>query len=291
MEYSIVDLRAVPFDKLVAFYEENTAVPAHWHRRKLESHYATGKLLGSLCMDSSGRLLGAYLGLDQPLLCNPALKAVQSIDTLISPQARGGSLLRQIGESFYRGLSERGFDCVYGLPTRRSEPLRERALGWNKSRAAYRYVVPIPIFLLKIAHLGFQSLRPRDQSPHRKRPELESLMRHFSEHPKYACHDQRELFSISYRSGAFTKVGLVRARRNMGLRHRLETLCSLAARSSGWFLLTYATEDSETARLFSSFSLKKHTLNFSGRLISPGPKFSFGETSFEFAEFDTFGLT
>jgi hypothetical protein len=70
------------------------------------------------------------------LLCIPALQAVQSIDTLISPRSRGGNRLRQLSKAFYSDLEAQGFDCVYGLPTRRSEPLRESALRWNKSRAA-----------------------------------------------------------------------------------------------------------------------------------------------------------
>jgi len=292
MDHSIVDLRTVPFDRLVAFYEKNGFGSANWYRQKLAPPHQSGKLLGSVCVDnSSGDILGAYLGLDQPLLCNPALKAVQSIDTLISPQARGGALMRQIGESFYRELADRGYDCVYGLPTRRSEPLRERALGWNKSRATYRYLVPLPVPLLKLAHLAFLLLLRPETSSLRKEPGLDALARAFSQQAGYICHDQRDLFFVAYRRGAFAKIGLVRSRRHRGWLDRFRTMCRLASLCGGWFLLTYATEDSETAQLFSSFSLRKWALNFSGRLLGADSKFSFGETSFEFLEFDTFGLT
>lgn len=292
MDHSIVDLRTIPFDRLIAFYEKNGFGPANWYRQKLAPPHQSGKLLGSVCVDTaSGEILGAYLGLDQPLLCNPALKAVQSIDTLISPQARGGNLLRQVGEAFYRELAERGYDCVYGLPTRRSAPLRERALGWNKSRATYRYLVPLPIPLLKLADLVFRLLPGQAASSVRKERALDTWTKACSAHPNWVCHDERELFSIGYRRGVFAKIGLVRCRRSMGWLDRFKTLCRLASLCDGWFLLTYATEDSDTARLFSSFSLKKWALNFSGRLLGAESKFSFGETSFEFLEFDTFGLT
>jgi hypothetical protein len=290
MDYTFVDLRTMPFDRIIDFYEKNTSVPANWHRQKLADHYRSGKLLGCLCVDAgSQEILGAYLGLDQPLLCNPRLKAIQSIDTLVSPQARGGSLLRLIGEAFYRDLSKRGYDCVYGLPTSRSEPLRERALGWNKARTTYRYVVPVPTLLLKIVHLALPA--PTVPASRRDKAELGALAGRFGSDARYTCHDQPGLFFISYRSGMFAKLGLVRSRRHMGFWDRLRTLCRVAASAQGWFLLTYATEDSETARLFSSFSLRKRTLNFAGRLLSPDSRVSFGETSFEYIEFDTFGLT
>jgi hypothetical protein len=279
----------MPLDRIIAFYEHNTSAPAEWHRRKLTDPYRSGKLLGQLCVDSaSQQIVGAYLGLDQPLLCNPALKAVQSIDTLISPQARGGSLLRQIGQSFYRDLSTRGYDCVYGLPTSRSEPLRERALGWNKARTTYRYVVPVPIPVLRLAHLV---LRKPAQWSQRKDAALDALARRFGGDAAFVSHDRPGLFFIAYRSGLFAKVGLIRTRRNLGWLDRLRTLCSVAASAPGWFLMTYATEDSETARVFSALSVRKQTLNFAGRLIGAEARFSFGEISFEFIEFDTFGLT
>lgn len=290
MDYSIVDLRTLSFDKVIDFYEQNTDVPARWYRRKLEAHFTSGKLLGRVCVDNaSGSIVGAYLGLDQPLLCNPVLKAVQSIDTLISPQARGGNLLRRIGEAFYSDLAARGYDCVYGLPTTRSEPLRVRALGWNKARTTRRYLVPVPTPVLRLMHLVLRS--PSSSGTHRRQPELEALIRHLTGDGPCICHDSPALLFVAYQSGLFTKVGFIRTRRNLGWLDRLRTLCSVAAASPGWFLLTYATEDSETATLFSSFSLSKKALNFSGRVLRPGSRFSFGETSFEFVEFDTFGLT
>jgi len=70
---------------------------------------------------------------------------------------------------------------------------------------------------------------------------------------------------------------------------KLAVICGLASCSKGLFLMTYATAGSETGHLFSTFSIKHEGLKFSGMNLLSSTH-SFGEDSFEFVEFDTFGL-
>ena len=51
-----------------------------------------------------------------------------------------------------------------------------------------------------------------------------------------------------------------------------------------------AIKETETAKIFAPFSIKKKALNFSGRNLTNKIDLPFNEQSLEFIEFDTFGL-
>jgi hypothetical protein len=291
MEIKVIDIRDKEFSEVLQFYAENGDEEASFYKYKLQSAHDRGALIGKLCVTpEDDKIIGAYLGVDQPLLCNPMLKAAQSIDTLVSPEARGKGVIRKVAREYYTQLRALGYDSVYGLPNKKIEGIRFGALGWNESRLTYRYFVPIPIPLLKLGYLLFSYLGPSYIRFSAREEDLNLSKVRLSENKDVHWSYFEGLLKSSYKKGLFEKVGAVRAGQYSGMLGKLAILCALAARSKGLFLMTYATAGSETGHIFSAFSIKQEGLKFSGMNLISIPNYSFGEVSFEFVEFDTFGL-
>jgi len=291
MNCEIVDIKEKSIDEILHFYVTYGDGNPVWYQNKLQKSFESGRLLGKLCIASDSKsIIGAYLGINQPLLSNPSLKSVQSIDTLISPQARGGGVIRKIARAFYDELANSGYDCVYGLPNKRIEKIRYKVLGWNESRLTYRYIVPIPAFVLRIALRLLSFLSPNLISFGAKSKGVEQIKSFAQLNDKIQYIHGNGMLSCSYKKGWFQKVGVIRTGQELSVFGKFRALCLLSVRSEGFFLLTYATQDSETGSLFAPFSIKKEALKFSGINLINLPRFSFGEAPFEFVEFDTYGL-
>jgi hypothetical protein len=291
MKLKIVDLSEVSFENLIEFYAKNGEAQMEWYVVKFERIYNSGLLLGSLCIDiDGGEIIGAYLGVQQQLLCNKNLMAVQSIDTLIAHKARGGGILKKLAVHYYSMLVKRGFNCVFGMPNKNIEQLRYRLLGWNKSRDIYFFVsyFPAPILRLFSKLFRFAHDSPNNLESSRKQAfELEKKYK-LSDHILFSS--DGSIVSATYDTKLCTKVGLIRYRGKNTFLKRFKILCAVAERGTGFFLTTYATIDSETASYFNHFSVKKRSSPFCGLILNNDPPYSFGEQSFEFIEFDTFGI-
>ena len=83
---------------------------------------------------------------------------------------------------------------------------------------------------------------------------------------------------------------MCRAGRTLNIFEKIFFLIIIAGKANGFFLKTYSTENTETAIIFSPFSIKRKALNFSGLNFKNKTNLLFSEESLEFVEFDTFGL-
>jgi hypothetical protein len=291
MKIEIADIRDREIDEILSFYATYGGGDLSWYRNKLQKDFNSGRLLGKLCIDSeTNKIVGSYLGVSQTLLSNPALKSVQSIDTLIAPQARGGGSLRKVANTFYEHLANSGYDCVYGLPNKNIELVRFRVLGWNESRLTYRYFVPIPTFILRILFRIISLSRFGKISFTVKPKDINQIKELVMSNDRIEYIVNNGMLSCAYKSGILQKVGVVRTGQVLGFIGCLNALCHLAMRSKGLFLMTYATSDSETSSIFNRFSIKRKALKFSGLNLNKGHNYSFGEAPFEFVEFDTYGM-
>ena len=290
MKIKVIDIREKSFSQLLQFYSDNGDKEISFYKNKLQKDYDSGALLGKLCVtEGDNNITGSYLGVDQPLLCNPATKSAQSIDTLVSTEVRGRGVIRKVAEEYYSQLRTLGYVSVYGLPNKEIEGIRFGALGWNESRLTYRYLVPIPIPLLKLGYFLISYLKPSYLRFTARAEDLDLAKERLSDNKDVLWTYNDGLLQCSYKEGLFQKVGAVRAGQYKGIMRKLAVICGLASCSKGLFLMTYATAGSETGRLFSTFSIKQDGLKFAGMNLASNTH-SFGEDSFEFVEFDTFGL-
>lgn len=85
-------------------------------------------------------------------------------------------------------------------------------------------------------------------------------------------------------------MGICRTGKNLNKLEIFYLLMIIANHAKGFFLKTYATKNSETGKIFQSFSIIKKNLPFSGLNLIFDSGQSLNDLSFELAEFDTFGL-
>ena len=101
MQTEIRNLVIENYKPIIDFYAKHGDRSYDWYNKKLKKDIISGKIIGTICYEkNSDNIIGAYLGMIQVLLCNPSLKAVQSIDTLISPKYRGGRILIKLAREF-----------------------------------------------------------------------------------------------------------------------------------------------------------------------------------------------
>jgi hypothetical protein len=291
MDVRITSISSEDHKSIINFYAKYGDQSYDWYIKKFKDDIILKKIIGEICIDkNTNEIVGAYLGRVQPLLSSPSLKAVQSIDTLISPNYRGGRVLINLANKFYKSLKEKSFDCIYGLPNQKIEKFRFKFLKWNYSAATYCYIVFIPIFLLKIFYFFIRLfIKNKIFSNYslKKINLLKKILVINTNHNENLIHGT---YWISSENSLFTDIGLCRTSRNLSTFSSLVILSILASTAQGFFLKTYSTKDTETGEVFRFFSIKKRALNFCGLNLKNEPKKIFNQKSFEFVEFDTFGL-
>jgi len=277
---------------ILNFYVKYGDQSYDWYKKKLETDILSGRIIGKICQIKDGNeVLGSYLGRIQSLLCNPSLKAIQSIDTLIAPPLRGGIVLRSLANAFYRDLKEKSFNFIYGLPNKKIDKFRYRVLKWYPIKDTYSYTVFVPIFLLRWIYKILRFIIKKKLILNFSKNQINSLKellilpKSSSEYQLYGAYwVLSENFYFSY-------IGLCRAGKNINKLEKFFLLLAIANSAKGLFLKTYATENSETAKILKPFCFTKKNLDFSGLVLSKNYHYSFSEHSFEFVEFDTFGLS
>ena len=291
MDVRIASISPEDHKLIINFYAKYGDQSYDWYTKKLKDDIISKKIIGEICIDKkTNKIVGVYLGRIQPLLSSPSLKAVQSIDTLISPNYRGGRVLINLANKFYKSLNEKYFDYIYGLPNKRIEKFRLKFLKWNYSAATYCYIVFIPIFLLRFFYF-FIKLFIKNKILFNFSLEKINLLKKILK----INIDLNENFIhgaywISNESSLFTEIGLCRTSKNLSIFNNLILLSIFASTARGFFLKTYSTKDTETAEVFRFFSIKKKALNFCGLNLKNKPKKIFNQKSFEFIEFDNFGF-
>ena len=149
MIFEIKNLTPDNHNSIINFYSKYGDRTYNWYEKKLKKDIISGVIIGKICIINKNEIIGSYLGRIQSLLSNPTLKAVQSIDTLIAPSHRGGTILIKLAKEFYEDLKKESFDCIFGLPNKKIEKFRYKFLKWNLSKPTYSYTIFIPIFLLR----------------------------------------------------------------------------------------------------------------------------------------------
>jgi hypothetical protein len=276
---------------IINFYAKYGDQSYDWYKKKLKKDILYGRVIGKICqIKGKNEVLGSYLGRIQSLLCDPSLKAIQSIDTLIAPPLRGGIVLRSLANEFYKDLKEKSFVFIYGLPNKKIDKFRYRVLKWYPIKNIYSYTVLVPIFLLRWIYKVLKFIIKKKLILNFSKKQI-NFLKGFLILPKSSKEFYYNgVYWVLSENFYFSYIGLCRAGRNMSKLEKFFLLLVIANSASGFFLKTYATENSETAKIFNSFSLLKKNLDFSGLILSKKNYYSLSEKSFEFVEFDTFGL-
>ena len=291
MQTEIRNLVIENYKPIIDFYAKHGDRSYDWYNKKFKKDIISGKIIGTLCFEkNSNNIVGAYLGRIQVLLCNPSLKAVQSIDTLISPKYRGGKILIKLAREFYDFLEKESFDCVYGLPNSNIKKFRYKFLNWNYSKTTYSYNVIIPVFILRFFFYIFNYVIGSKQSFNFSNESIDQLKKKLFVNNDCLENKIKGAYWISYDSNFFTYIGLCRTGKKLNILSKLYLLMMISSKAKTFFLRTYSTDNTETASIFKPFSLKKKALDFSGLVLTEKNNLSFKEKFFEYIEFDTFGL-
>lgn len=291
MDLKIKDVLPNDYDYLIKFYSKYGGMPYRWYSKKLKKGIISRQIIGKICIKSNtNEIVGAYLGRVQPLLSNYELKSIQSIDTLISPDYRGGKILIKLAREFYEHLKLNSFDCIYGLPNHKIEKFRYRFLKWNYFNTTYVYYVLVPVFILKILYKIFNVFIGNKYNYNFTVNKIEKIIKLIHINEECLKYHVRGVYWISHDSSLFTNIGLCRYGKTPNIFDKLFLLTLMSSKSKSFFLKTYSTSNTETAKIFKPFSFKKKALNFSGLLFNYDSDFKNSKKYFEFIEFDNFGL-
>jgi hypothetical protein len=290
MSIEITDVSAEYWDLIIEFYSKYGDKKKLWYFKKLKDDIFKGKVIGKFALDKkTGIVVSCYLARIQPLLSNLSLKAVQSIDTLTAPHWRRGDITFRLAKNFYEHLKQNSFDCIYGLPSIRADKFFYKILKWNFSTKTHCYIVYIPIFILRFFFSCISFFIKKDLFNFNEERICE-LKNFLFINDKCIENKKNSVYWISYDGLYFADIGLCRTGSKLNFFKKLYLLMIFSSTSKSFFLRTYATEQAETAKIFSPFSFKKKALDFSGRILKENSKLPFNLKLFEFVEFDTFGL-
>jgi hypothetical protein len=279
------------YKAIIQFYAKYSVKSYKWYNQKLKKGLISGKIIGKIAINkTNNKIIGAYIGRIQNLLSNPSLKAVQSIDTLISPAYRGGKVLINLSREFYEFLKVQNFDCVYGLPNEKIKKFRYKFLKWNFSKFTYTYYVFIPVLVLRLLYTcaNLVGIKKIFNYSNKNIHDLKFFL--FLNENCIENRNIKGIYWVSHESSYFTNIGLCRTGKNLSISDKLYLLMIMSLHAKSLFLRTYGTEESETTSIFSPFSIKKKALEFSGRILKNDGNIIFKEQFFEFVEFDNFGL-
>ena len=277
---------------IIKFYSKFGDKNYEWYEKKLKKKILSGRIIGKICIDkNNNEIIGAYLGIIQPLLSNSCLKAVQSIDSLVAPQFRGGRVFINLAKEFYDYLKKNSFDLVFGLPNTRIEKLRYKFLNWNFFSYTYSYNVFIPIIILKIIYVLISIFYDKDKlSFNFTDNNIIKLKQKIIINQNCIQIVKRKVYWVSSSNFFFNYIGLCRTGKKLNKFQKLYILSLIANHSKGVFLRTYSTEKTETASIFGPYSIKKRGLSFSGHKLKKNFPDNVNLNSLELVEFDNFGL-
>jgi len=289
MNFEIKNLSPDNYNSVIDFYGKYGDRSFSWYEKKLKEEIMSGNIVGKICFDNEN-VVGAYLGRIQTLLCSPSLKAIQSIDTLIAPSHRGGKILIRLAKEFYQFLRLNSYDVVYGLPNKKIEKFRYKFLNWKLLAPTYSFTVFVPIFLLRFFYYVLRFFFSKKIFFDYKKKEIILIKKKLIVKNYTYENLTQGIYWINGYNKFFTFIGLFRIEKKLNIFEKFFVLLVASSNSKGYFLKTYSTLNSETANIFKPFSIKKKALNFSGSFLSKKAEILSKKNSFEFFEFDTFGL-
>lgn len=103
---------------------------AHWNWKFRDNPF--GPVVVSNAWNARGELIGHYGAIPTPLLLGgKRVVAMQAVDTMLHPEARGSGVFQKLGECCYQTAAQAGVVAVYGFPNRAAMPGRIKRLGWK----------------------------------------------------------------------------------------------------------------------------------------------------------------
>lgn len=280
--------------ELLEFYKQHGTVAQREIKSKIVD--ADGKLLvvGSVAVDPLSRcIVGAYLAKPQQLLCAPQVRVYQSMDTLVSVDARGFALTEKMAKFLYEHLKLEGDTYIVGIPNKLIEPIRLRDLGWKRLNRIKRYSLWMPKVISKIVGNFYQFTDVTD--------DLEAT--NFDTHVKALVKEikgrsktikvimTKSVVFITSESSGRLEIGAIRGHLGLSPLKRLLLLLSVSAHFNVRLVVSYCTDDTPTAQYFRFIPcLRTKSLYFSGRSLTEEGTKNLVDFGIEYAEFDTFGI-
>lgn len=282
----------------LSFYRDHGTISQGKISEKILNEDGSFKCFGAIAIDSANDcVVGCYLAQKQHLIANPSLKSVQSMDTLVAEKYRGKHLVEKMARHLYDNLQSQGYECVVGVPNHNIEQLRYVKLKWNESAQIFRFTLIIPSFFCRIAsivnHNAVAEVSSSDElsSTWKKRLSSVELMLITNALRKGAkLFINEKCLAVTVLKDGRLQLGIARFARDTKKHDRFSFLVGLLAANKTSMLVTYCTLYSKTCNLFGGIPvLRTKSLRFAGRFLGPMEKVSFGEKSFEYIEFDTWG--
>jgi hypothetical protein len=291
MNIEIKNILPEDYKLVIEFYSKYGDKSNDWYTKKLKNNIISGVIVGKVCIiKETNEIIASYLCKIQRLLSNNFLKSVQSIDTLTAPLHRKGNTTSKLAKEVYKYLKSESFDCIYGLPSQRADKFFCRILKWEIFKPTYSYYVFIPVFILRFCYKLVNFFFKNKKSFFFSKEKV-NLLKNFIVINKNCVENyEKEFYWVSYDNGFFSNIGLCRSGNNLNIFDKLYLLMLISSKTKKLFLRTYSTEQNNTANIFTPFSIKKKALDFSGFVFNDSCKSSLKQSSFEFIEFDTFGL-
>lgn len=291
MSIQIKIVNSENYKSIINFYAKYGDRPYEWYDKKLKNGIISGKIIGKVCINlENDEIVASYLCKIQPLLSTPSLKSVQSIDTLTAPSFRKGSVTFKLAKEFYQYLRDNSFDCIYGLPSRRADKFFYKILKWNLSKKTFSYYVLVPTIILRFFFNLTNIFLGNKNIFHYQEEKIYELKKKFEINSNCFENQNRGAYWVSYENKYFTNIGICRTGKRLNIFHKFYLLMMMSSKAKSLFLRTYSTDQTETAKIFNPFSFKKKALDFSGLNLKEKSKLPFKVNSFEYIEFDTFGL-
>ncbi len=177
------------------------------------------------------------------------------------------------------------------MPSRRADKFFNRILKWEVFKPTYSYYVFIPVFILHFCYLLINFFFKNKKIFYKPKEKVNLLKNIISVNENCIENYEKEFYWVSFDNGFFSNIGLCRSSNKLiSIFDKLYLLMTMSSKTKKLFLRTYSTECSETANIFAPFSFKKKGLDFSGFVFNDSCKLYLKQSSFEFVEFDTFGI-
>ena len=291
--YEIKLISEVDKHDVFEFYNEHGTVAQAKIEHKITDSFGDVVISGTVAIDpATSKIVGAYLAKPQSLSCSPNTVVYQSMDTLVSKDARGHSLTVKMADALYEELSRQNVGIVMGIPNKLIEPLRLNRLKWSNVRQIYRHTLIVPraiqYFLPKkyiVTELVSGSEVQDECSLN-----CDQLIDVCSANPRLKMLSVCDTIIVCFINDNCVEVGAIRYSKDIQLLGRIFTLFAVMKHFGAQFLISYCTNGTATNKFLKMVPhLKTKSLNLSGRILKNDAEVDFKNLEIEYLEFDTFG--
>jgi hypothetical protein len=275
------------------FYKEHGTAAQSKIEHKITDSFGDLAISGTVAIDpASSKIVGAYLAKPQSLSCSPSSIVYQSMDTLVSQNARGHSLTVKMAEALYKELSTRDVGIVMGIPNKLIEPLRLNRLKWSNVRQIYRHTLIIPRAIQYFIPKKYTVTELVSAAQVQDECSLNShqLIDVCSANPRLKMLSVSDTTIVCFINNNRVEVGAIRYSKNIQLLGRIFTLSAVMKYLGVKILISYCTNSTATNKFFKMVPhLKTKSLKLSGRILKDDAEVDFKNLEIEYFEFDTYG--